>query len=135
VSASIDAAAGAPEISRPAHGERKAENCRPFPACAVPSEGTFRERALRCSKHFFASENFNELACGTRTMAAQAPRHLRWKMCARSDIFKLHRARPGKLLIFLLASACHGANSGPISQRRKIIIARAGGKSFDGQTM
>jgi hypothetical protein len=84
---------------------------------------------------FSRRKNFNELACGTRTGSASATSSPLENVRSQRYFQITPRARPGKLLIFAIASACNGANSGPISQRRKIIIARTGGKSFDGQTM
>lgn len=82
--------------------ERKAENCRPFPAWAaaavcVLSEGNFRKRARR--QTLFASENFNEFACGPHAQLAQAPHHLGAGKCALRAIFSNYTARAARKII------------------------------------
>jgi hypothetical protein len=102
VSASIDAAAGAPDISRPAHEKEKLKTAGHFLRALCRRRELFvSKRAPRYIANTFSRrKNFNELACGTRTGSARATSSPLENVRSQRYFQITPRARPGKLLIF-----------------------------------
>lgn len=99
VSASIDAAAGAPDISRPAHEKEKLKTAghflRELPLLCVCCR---REIFVYAGKHFSRRKISMNSPAGHRR-AAQAPRHLGAGKCALGAIFSNYTARAARNII------------------------------------